>query len=84
MFKKNVGTLDSRIRLVVGVIVLSAGLLVLGAAQGSTFGLVAVVFGVLVLLTGATRRCPNYVWLGDFHTLNDRFEKYVPSHAAHA
>ncbi len=55
----------------------------LGAAQGSIFGLVAVAFGVLVFLTGATRRCPNYVWLGDFHTLNDRFEKYAPR-TAHA
>lgn len=64
MFKKNVGSVDSAIRLVIGVIGLAAGVLLLGALQGAPIGIVAVIVGLIGLVTGATRRCPTYVLLG--------------------
>lgn len=64
MFAKNVGPLDRAIRLVVGVVFLSVGVFVLGAAQGSVAGLAASTVGVIGLVTGATGRCPMYVPLG--------------------
>jgi hypothetical protein len=64
MFKENVGTIDSAIRLAVGIVALSAGPLLFGALEGNIVGLVAVAVGLLALITGATRRCPTYVLLG--------------------
>lgn len=64
MFRKNVGTIDSAIRLAVGTVALSAGLLLFGALEGNILGLVAVAVGLVGLITGATRRCPTYVVLG--------------------
>jgi hypothetical protein len=81
MFKKNVGSLDSRIRLVIGVIALSAGVLLLGALQGSVVGIVAVVVGLIGLVTGTTRFCLPYVLFG-VDTLEDG-AKAEPS-ASHA
>jgi hypothetical protein len=64
MFKKNVGPVDSAIRLTLGIVALAAGFFALGALQGNVFGLFAVAIGVIGVVTGATRRCPTYVLLG--------------------
>lgn len=77
MFKKNVGSLDSRIRLVVGVIGLTTGVLLLGALQGTVVGIVAVVVGLIGLVTGTTRFCPTYVLLG-IDTLDEDKAKAEP------
>ena len=53
--KKNLGTIDRAIRILIGV-----GILGLGAANGSWFGLI----GLVPLLTGALGFCPAYCPLG--------------------
>lgn len=82
MFKKNVGSVDSAIRLTVGIVALSAGVLLLGALQGSALGLVAVAIGLIGLITGGTRRCPPYVLLG-IDTLGEKTADPQP-HGFHA
>jgi hypothetical protein len=64
MLKKNVGSVDSAIRLLAGIAALSTGVLLLGALEGSIFGLAAVAVGLIGVVTGATRRCPTYVLFG--------------------
>ncbi len=64
MFKRNEGTLDRIVRLVLGVVLLPAGLFWLGALQGNVPGLVAAVLGVIGLVTSVTGFCPTYVLLG--------------------
>ncbi len=64
MFKRNEGTLDRIVRLAVGAVLLPAGLLGLGALQGSPIGLVAVGLGAIGLVTAVTGFCPTYVLLG--------------------
>lgn len=73
MFKKNVGSLDAKIRLTVGAIALVAGVFVLGALQGSVVGLIALLVSAIALVTGTTRFCPTYALLGI-----DTLEKDVP------
>lgn len=53
--KKNLGIIDRTIRILIGV-----GILGLGAANGSWFGLI----GLVPLLTGALGFCPAYCPLG--------------------
>lgn len=81
MLKKNVGSVDSAIRLAVGIVALSAGVFLFGALQGSIVGLAAVVFGLIGVVTGATRRCPTYVLFG-VHTLGDNCERATADFAA--
>jgi uncharacterized membrane protein HdeD (DUF308 family) len=62
----NVGGLDRTARLVVGPLALLAGLgaLVDVLPAGSLVGAVLVVGGAILLVTGATRRCPLNSLLG--------------------
>lgn len=64
MFKKNEGILDRLIRVILGMVILPAGLFWLGGLQGSVLGLVAAGFGAWVLITGLIGVCPLYVPLG--------------------
>jgi hypothetical protein len=64
MFKRNVGILDRIVRIVLGAVLLPAGLFVLGGLQGSVLGLLIAGFGVLGLVTGSTGYCPLYVPFG--------------------
>ncbi len=64
MFKRNEGTLDRIVRLALGAVLLPAGLLGLGALQGSPLGLLAVGLGAIGLVTGLTGFCPTYVLFG--------------------
>jgi len=59
--KKNVGTIDRSIRGLVGIALLAAYFL--GAVQG-TLGIVALVFGIVLLGTAAIGWCPPYTLLG--------------------
>ena len=59
--KKNVGTIDRTIRGLVGIALLAAYFL--GAVQG-TLGIVALVFGFVLLGTAAIGWCPPYTLLG--------------------
>lgn len=64
MFKRNVGILDRIVRVTLGLVLLPAGLLLLGGLQGSILGLVATGLGVLGLFTGFTGFCILYIPLG--------------------
>ena len=59
--KPNVGTVDRVIRAIVGIALIAAFLLEL--LQG-TVGIIALVVGVVLLLTAALRWCPPYTLLG--------------------
>ena len=59
--KPNVGTVDRAIRAIVGIALIAA--LPLGLLQG-TLGIVALVFGVVLLVSAAIRWCPPYMLLG--------------------
>ena len=59
--KPNVGTVDRVIRAIVGIALIAAFLLELLAG---TIGIIALVVGVVLLLTAALRWCPPYALLG--------------------
>jgi len=59
--KPNVGTVDRIIRAIVGIALIAA--LPFGLLQG-TLGIVALVFGVVLVVTAAIRWCPPYMLLG--------------------
>ncbi len=64
MFKPNEGKLDRLAGLAIGIVLLPAGLFWLGASQGNVVGLLAVLFGVIGLVTAFTGFCPTYVLFG--------------------
>ena len=80
---KNVGSLDSAIRITVGLIAVPAAVLLLGALEGSVIGLVALTVGVIGLLTGITRRCPTYLLFG-IDTLDDDDPAKATARGSHA
>ena len=82
MFRKNEGPEDRTIRVVLGIVLLAAGVSilagwgVLGLVAFSGFtavivGVVLAILGVIGLVTGATGRCPTYVLLGGISTLHE-------------
>ncbi|ELZ01053.1 hypothetical protein C482_07631 [Natrialba chahannaoensis JCM 10990] len=58
--EKNVGGIDRQGRLIIGVILAIAGIAALGGfwAVGAVTGAVALVLGIILLVTGTTRKCP--------------------------
>ena len=62
--KKNVGTIERSIRAIVGIVALVAAFTTLGALEGATLGVVAVVVGVVMLGTAAMGWCPPYAIFG--------------------
>jgi hypothetical protein len=64
MFKRNEGILDRIVRVTLGMVLLPAGLFLLGGLQGSVLGLLIAGLGVLGLVTGLTGFCPLYVPFG--------------------
>lgn len=59
--KPNMGTVDRVIRAIVGIVLIVAFLLELLAG---TIGIIALVVGVVLLLTAALRWCPPYTLFG--------------------
>jgi hypothetical protein len=59
--KPNIGTLDRSIRAIVGIVLIS--LWPLGLLQG-TLAIVALVVGIVMLVTAMLRWCPPYGLLG--------------------
>ncbi len=59
--KANMGTADRVIRAIVGIAALAAG--ALGLLEGA-LAIVAIVVGVLLLVTAAIRWCPPYALFG--------------------
>lgn len=60
MFKTNVGTTDSNVRLIAGLVLMALGaLFTTGILQ-----YVLMVAGLVALITSAVRFCPMYVLLG--------------------
>jgi hypothetical protein len=57
MLPQNVGTIDRWIRIVLGLLLIVAGLFVLGGTGGTILGIV----GFIPLLTGLSGRCLLYL-----------------------
>ncbi len=64
MFKRNEGILDRIARVALGMVLLPAGLFLLGGLQGSVLGLLTAGLGVIGLITGFTGVCPMYIPFG--------------------
>ncbi|MFP4627307.1 MAG: YgaP family membrane protein [Natronomonas sp.] len=58
--EKNVGGLDRTARFVVGIVLGIAGIVILAGywTLGTTIGALALVVGLILLVTGATQTCP--------------------------
>jgi uncharacterized membrane protein len=57
---KNVGGMDRTGRIIIGIVVAIAGIAALSGyvAAGALVGGIAVVIGAVLLVTGATQKCP--------------------------
>jgi hypothetical protein len=64
MFRRNCGTLDRVVRLLLGAILLPTGLFLLDGLQGDLSGVAAAILGLLWLVTGASGFCIFYVPFG--------------------
>jgi hypothetical protein len=64
MFKQNEGIIDRTVRVTLALVLLSAGLFLLGGLQGSVLGRVVAGISVFPLITGLTGFCPLYIPLG--------------------
>jgi hypothetical protein len=64
MLKRNEGTIDRILRVILATVLLLVGLFWLGGLQGSVLGLVVTGFSLLPLITGLTGFCPLYVPFG--------------------
>lgn len=58
---RNVGPVDRALRLIVGIILIVLALGMLGVAEGSVGGIIAIAAGAVLLLTGAIGFCPAYL-----------------------
>lgn len=68
MFSKNEGPADRVIRVVAGILLIAAGLFLLGGIEASVVGIVVAAFGGWLVVTGAVGVCLAYVPFG-FTTL---------------
>jgi uncharacterized membrane protein len=57
---RNVGSIDKVIRLVIGAILVAAGLF----ALGGTTGIIAAIIGAVLIVTGLINFCPLFKILG--------------------
>jgi len=64
MMKKNEGSTDRAVRVVVGVVAIVAASLWLGLADGTIAGLLVAAVGAVLLVTGVVGVCPAYRALG--------------------
>lgn len=64
MFKRNEGTIDRILRVILAMVLLVVGLFWLGGFQGRVLGLVVIGFSLLPLITGLSGVCPLYVPFG--------------------
>lgn len=62
--QENVGDRDQQLRVLAGSALVIAALGPLGAREGRTRGLGAMVSGALLLESAITRTCPINAWLG--------------------
>ncbi len=58
---KNIGSLDRGMRLGVGIVALVLAFTYFDAMNGGIAGIVAIVVGVVMLLTAALSICPAYI-----------------------
>lgn len=64
--EQNVGSLDGTVRIGIGILALVAGVLAVGGywAAGVAVGVLALLVGAIMLVTGTTKRCPIYAGAG--------------------
>lgn len=64
MFKQNEAKVDRIIRVIAGLVLLGVGLWPLGGLEATTWGIVASVVGLILLVTGFTGFCLLYSIFG--------------------
>lgn len=64
MFNANVGGLDKKLRMVVGVVLLVWPFVTGGLAAAGTAGVVSLIVGAIALLTGLINFCPLWAVIG--------------------
>lgn len=62
--KPNENGIDRALRLVLGVVLLVASFMWLGAGAGSITGIIAAIIGAVLLITGLVGFCPAYRLMG--------------------
>lgn len=62
--KANENGIDRTLRVVLGVVLLIAGFVWLGASAGEITGIIAAVIGAVLVLTGLAGFCPAYRLVG--------------------
>jgi len=64
--ERNVGNLDRIVRIALGVLAAIAGAAAIGGywAAGAAVGALTVAVGAVLVVTGATQRCPIYAGAG--------------------
>ncbi|QDX40520.1 DUF2892 domain-containing protein [Salarchaeum sp. JOR-1] len=64
--ERNVGSLDGKARIGIGILALVAGGLAIGGywAAGTVVGTVALLVGGILVVTGTTQKCPIYAGTG--------------------
>jgi len=67
----NIGRTDRIIRTVIGVALTAVAFSVLGAAGGKIGGIIAAVFGILLIVTAIARYCVGYA-LFHYSTLKNK------------
>ncbi len=60
LLKQNVGTLDRRLRMSVGIILVALGLVLIKGTVGTIFAILS----IPLLASGITGFCPSYAFLG--------------------
>jgi hypothetical protein len=64
MFKQNESTIDRILRVVVGLVLLWAGLRPLAGIQAAVLGIIVAVVGLVLVMTAITGACLIYSLLG--------------------
>ncbi len=64
LYRRNVGGLDRKLRLLLAAPAIAVGLFVAGGIRGELLGILVGFVGLVSLLTGITARCPLYVPFG--------------------
>lgn len=73
VMERNVGSIDSIARIVIGLVVGIAGIAVVAGYTnlGVVVGAIGIIAGAILVVTGSTNKCPVYAGLG-LSTLGDR------------
>ena len=60
----NIGTIDRILRIIIGAILIASAFFIGPAHSPSTFGVISIIIGCILMLTAFIRFCPIYSILG--------------------